>query len=140
MIFLWFSCWLCFTIHAFDRAVIASYQLTRTVFPLSAENNLLTDEIRRLENAIQSTEVPLHIARDCLAGRQRRVDSDLVQDNAEIQLLKVKNCVFLRKPIKIRLAHEVLLTSASPSYLVKIFQLLLTGVCICSAVNCWQGC
>lgn len=45
-------------------------------------------EIRRLENAIQSTELPTHIARDCLGNRQRRIDTDLVQDNSENQLLK----------------------------------------------------
>ncbi len=46
-------------------------------------------EIRRVENALQSTEGPMQIARDCLANRQRRIDSDLVQDDAEINLLKV---------------------------------------------------
>ena len=46
-------------------------------------------EIRRLEHAIQATEIPTHIARDCLGNRQRRIDTDLVQDNAETQLLKV---------------------------------------------------
>ena len=50
---------------------------------------MLQTEIRRLELAIQSTENPLHIARDCLSNRQRRVDTDLVQDDAENNLLKV---------------------------------------------------
>ncbi len=36
----------------------------------------------------QATEGPLHIARDCLANRQRRIDYDLVQDEAEKQLLR----------------------------------------------------
>ncbi len=36
----------------------------------------------------QATEGPLHIARDCLANRQRRIDYDLVQDIAEKELLK----------------------------------------------------
>ncbi len=48
-------------------------------------------EIRRVENALQSTENPLHIARDCLANRQRRIDTDLVQDDAENNLLKVND-------------------------------------------------
>lgn len=48
----------------------------------------MVQEIRRLENAIQATEVPTQIAKDCLANRQRRIDSDLVQDNTENQLLK----------------------------------------------------
>ena len=46
-------------------------------------------EIRRLEHAIQATEIPTHIARDCLGNRQRRIDTDLVQDDAENQILKV---------------------------------------------------
>ena len=46
-------------------------------------------EIRRLEHAIQATEIPTHIARDCLGNRQRRIDTDLVQDDAETSLLKV---------------------------------------------------
>ena len=54
------------------------------------EINLLITEIRRLENALQSTELPMQIARDCLGNRQRRIDTDLVQDNAEKQLLKVR--------------------------------------------------
>ena len=55
-------------------------------------------EIRRLEHAIQATEIPTHIARDCLGNRQRRIDTDLVQDDAENQLLKVsKDLVQLSK-------------------------------------------
>ena len=52
---------------------------------------MLVSEIRRVENALQSTENPLHIARDCLANRQRRIDTDLVQDDAENNLLKVND-------------------------------------------------
>ena len=54
----------------------------------TAEIELLTVEKRRLEYAIQATEGPLHIARDCLGNRQRRIDYDLVQDAAEKELLK----------------------------------------------------
>lgn len=53
------------------------------------EIDLMVDEIRRVENAIQATESPMLIARDCLANRQRRIDSDLVQDDAEKALLRV---------------------------------------------------
>jgi len=49
----------------------------------------MVTEIRRIEQAIQSLEVPTHIARDCLANRQRRIDTDLVQDYPENELLKV---------------------------------------------------
>ena len=54
-----------------------------------AENDVLLTEIRRVEKAIQALEAPSHIAKDCLSNRQRRLDTDLVQDNAENQLLKV---------------------------------------------------
>ena len=57
---------------------------------ITAENDLMITEIRRLEHAIQATEIPTHIARDCLGNRQRRIDTDLVQDDAENQLLKVQ--------------------------------------------------
>ena len=56
---------------------------------ITAENDLMITEIRRLEHAIQATEIPTHIARDCLGNRQRRIDTDLVQDDAENQILKV---------------------------------------------------
>ena len=39
-------------------------------------------------NNFKATEGPLHIAKDCLANRQRRIDYDLVQDHAEKELLK----------------------------------------------------
>lgn len=48
----------------------------------------MVQEIRRLEYAIQATEVPTQISKDCLSNRQRRIDNDLVQDNTENQLLK----------------------------------------------------
>ena len=59
-----------------------------TILPQTAEIELLTVEKRRLEYSIQATEGPLHIARDCLGNRQRRIDYDLVQDQAEKELLK----------------------------------------------------
>ena len=62
---------------------------------ITAENDLMITEIRRLEHAIQATEIPMHIARDCLGNRQRRIDTDLVQDDAEDQLLKVRCHVLL---------------------------------------------
>ena len=44
-------------------------------------------EKRRLEYAIQATEGPLHIARDCLGNRQRRIDYDLVQVMMSIMIM-----------------------------------------------------
>jgi hypothetical protein len=33
-----------------------------------------------VEKAIQALEVPTQIAKDCLSNRQRRIDTDLVQE------------------------------------------------------------
>ena len=56
----------------------------------TGEIELLNVEKRRLEYGIQATEGPLHIAKDCLSNRQRRIDYDLVQDMAEKELLKAE--------------------------------------------------
>ena len=74
---------------------------------ITAENDLMITEIRRLEHAIQATEIPTHIARDCLGNRQRRIDTDLVQDDAENQLLKVK-CFNLILIFKRTFIYEIL--------------------------------
>merc|ERR1739844_133696 len=42
----------------------------------------------RLEKALEDTELPLLIAQQCLANREKRIKIDLVHDNVEIQLLK----------------------------------------------------
>ena len=67
----------------------STYNFQLITLDITAENDLMITEIRRLEHAIQATEIPTHIARDCLGNRQRRIDTDLVQDDAENQLLKV---------------------------------------------------
>jgi len=64
------------------------FELEKAIRDMTAEIELLTVEKRRLEYAVQATEGPLHIARDCLGNRQRRIDYDLVQDMAEKELLK----------------------------------------------------
>ena len=55
-----------------------------------SETDLLCQQKLRLENALRATEIPLHIATDNLHCRQRRQGIDLVQDNVEIYLLKVR--------------------------------------------------
>ena len=45
----------------------------------------------RLEKALEDTDLPLMIAQQCLANREKRVKIDLVHDNVEIQLLKVSD-------------------------------------------------
>ncbi|KAK7475030.1 hypothetical protein BaRGS_00033711 [Batillaria attramentaria] len=42
----------------------------------------------RVEKALQSTEEPLHIARQCLANRERRMGIDLVHDDVQKELIK----------------------------------------------------
>ena len=44
----------------------------------------------RLERALADTELPLMIAQQCLANREKRMKVDLVHDNVEMQLLKVR--------------------------------------------------
>ena len=46
---------------------------------------------QRLEVALQATQIPLHIAKECLHNREKRMSIDLVHDDVEIQLLKVKS-------------------------------------------------
>jgi len=42
----------------------------------------------RLEVALGATQLPLHIATECLQNREKRIAIDLVHDDVEIQLLK----------------------------------------------------
>lgn len=42
----------------------------------------------RVDKALQATEEPLHIARQCLANRERRMGIDLVHDDVQKELLK----------------------------------------------------
>ena len=43
---------------------------------------------KRLERALQETESPLGIAKECLYNRDKREGIDLVHDNVESQLLQ----------------------------------------------------
>lgn len=42
----------------------------------------------RLETALSATEIPLHIVKECINNRQKRMSIDLVHDDVEVQLLK----------------------------------------------------
>lgn len=64
-------------------------ELEREIRDVIDETALLLDLKKRLENALRTTEIPLHIATDNLNCRQRRQGLDLVQDDVEISLLKV---------------------------------------------------
>ena len=65
------------------------FELNREIQDVIAETDLLLEQKKRLENALRATEIPLHIATDNLNCRQRRQGLDLVQDDVELNLLKV---------------------------------------------------
>ena len=65
------------------------FELNREIQDMIAETDLLLSQKNRLENALRATEIPLHIATDNLTCRQRRQGVDLVQDDVELNLLKV---------------------------------------------------
>eukprot|EP00112_Aurelia_sp_Birch-Aquarium-sp1_P006557 Seg1721.4 transcript_id=Seg1721.4/GoldUCD/mRNA.D3Y31 product=Tektin-1 protein_id=Seg1721.4/GoldUCD/D3Y31 len=52
------------------------------------EINTLLHYKDRLERALDATQLPLQVAKQCLANREERVAIDLVHDDVEIQLLK----------------------------------------------------
>ena len=66
------------------------FELNREIEDLISETDLLLAQKKRLEIALRGTEVPLHIATDNLNCRQRRQGIDLVQDDVELNLLKVR--------------------------------------------------
>ena len=65
------------------------FELDREINDVISETDLLLAQKKRLENALRATEIPLHIATDNLNCRQRRQAIDLVQDDVELNLLKV---------------------------------------------------
>lgn len=65
------------------------FELNREINDIRDEKDLLFAQKNRLENALRATEVPLHIATDNLNCRQKRQGVDLVQDDVELNLLKV---------------------------------------------------
>jgi len=65
------------------------FELHREINDVIAETDLLLGQKKRLENSLRSTEIPLHIATDNLNVRARRQGIDFVQDDVELNLLKV---------------------------------------------------
>ena len=66
------------------------FELNREIQDIISETDLLLAQKKRLENALRATEIPLHIATDNLNCRNRRQGVDLVQDDVELNLLKVR--------------------------------------------------
>jgi len=67
------------------------FELHREINDMISETDLLLAQKKRLENVLRAQEVPLHIATDNLNCRLRRQGVDLVQDDVELELLKVCN-------------------------------------------------
>ncbi|XP_062866700.1 tektin-4 [Trichomycterus rosablanca] len=63
-------------------------ELERHLARLHAETELLCAAKRRLEKALNATEVPFMISTDNLSCRERRFGPDLVQDRVEEELVK----------------------------------------------------
>lgn len=64
------------------------FELNREIQDVISETDLLLAQKKRLENALRTTEIPMHISTDNLNCRQRRQGVDLVQDDVELNLLK----------------------------------------------------
>ncbi|XP_062311834.1 tektin-4 [Osmerus eperlanus] len=63
-------------------------ELQRHIEELVAETDLLLGLKRRLEKALDTTEIPFAIATDNLSCRERRLGPDLVKDRVEEELIK----------------------------------------------------
>lgn len=55
---------------------------------LRNETDLLVAQKKRLTNALDATEAPLHIATESLANRDRRYGEDRCVDGVEVALFK----------------------------------------------------
>ena len=55
-----------------------------------SETELQLQRKEQLEQALVSTQFPLEVAQTCLGLREQRMAIDLVRDDVEVQLLKVK--------------------------------------------------
>jgi len=64
------------------------HELKRTIDDMIAEIKLMHGEKERLESALRATEIPLHIATECLEARQGRQETDAVKDGVEAALIK----------------------------------------------------
>ena len=64
-------------------------ELQRKLADNASETEVLVQRRERLEEALASTQFPLEVAQTCLGLREQRTAIDLVQDDVEMQLLKV---------------------------------------------------
>lgn len=54
------------------------------------ETKLLLERKEQLEKALMSTQFPLEVASSCLGYREKRIGPDMVHDDVEIGLVKVR--------------------------------------------------
>ncbi|UJR27298.1 hypothetical protein I4U23_008593 [Adineta vaga] len=64
------------------------FELNRMIEDVRNETDLLVAQKKRLTNALDATEAPLHIATESLANRDRRYGEDRVYDGVEVALMK----------------------------------------------------
>ena len=64
-------------------------ELQRKLADNRNETEILLQRKEQLEQALVSTQFPLEVAKTCLCLREQRTAIDLVQDDVEMQLLKV---------------------------------------------------
>jgi len=61
-----------------------------------AETNALKAQRKKLEQFLDETEAPLHVAKECLYHREKRTGNDLVHDDVEKKLIQevdlIKSC------------------------------------------------
>lgn len=70
--------------------IFCSNELNHETDAQVTETNQLAEAKRQVERALLETENPLHIAQECLFTREKRQGIDLVHDDTERELLKVR--------------------------------------------------
>ena len=84
-------------------------ELERKLADNGSETELLLQRKEQLEQALVSTQFPLEVAQTCLGLREQRTSIDLVQDDVEMQLMKVCRlckCFFTSFTLRLLLLPE----------------------------------
>lgn len=98
-------------------------ELDREIKEMIEETDLLCAQKKRLENALDATEVPLNIAQDNLDCRSRRQEVDLVGDRVELALNKVSESI-VKKYINIFVLRKIFTSGLIlPTHLMKFISI-----------------
>lgn len=65
-------------------------ELEKKLAENAEETKLLLDRKEELEKALMSTQFPLEVASSCIGYREKRIGPDMVHDDVEIGLVKVR--------------------------------------------------